>query len=488
MSERIARALDTLNIVPSDTLSSTGGTLAARPLSRADFLRRARSFRLVHWFAKKGHLAPMALARRGWYNTGVDSISCEGCGARLAAAAAAASPAALRSAHARGCVWELGACPREFAQLPCARAARVLVALEAKRIEGLRGEDTGILRAARADACAALAAVAPQLCGDPAAAAADDQVSLTLKAAARALAAAVAGDKSAAVSAASADSADSTAAGQTEPSLPVETTSGLLAAMGWRVADGLPPPPPPPLRALVPGKRARDDTGDSSGGTAAELRFECHLCGEVFSASAAAPAATGASLPPPPPPPAVKSANPAFAPAMSSLASALQRAAAAANRAVSIFSGAAGGDDRAASHEAAPSRGSQSVVRSGLPRHHWVCPYGNKSYRLSAAEHAGVVAAVAAAGGRAPSRRLLTAHVGAALRAVVHAVGDLRGTDATAIRLIAAAQGAPPMSSPTEDDHSESEEEEDGDGCGQLLPGWLLVLLRIVAADAPEST
>ena len=48
-----------------------------RPWDRGDLLRRLQSFQPATWFCKPACAGPVACARRGWANTGLDQLTCE---------------------------------------------------------------------------------------------------------------------------------------------------------------------------------------------------------------------------------------------------------------------------------------------------------------------------------------------------------------------------------------------------------------------------
>jgi hypothetical protein len=101
---KLASATDEAEAVGVDTGTGTGATSAGngvsstaelsrtgtfwgppvprtalyRPASRDDFARRLCSFRnAAHWFGKPVTAGPVACARRGWRNAGVDLLECE---------------------------------------------------------------------------------------------------------------------------------------------------------------------------------------------------------------------------------------------------------------------------------------------------------------------------------------------------------------------------------------------------------------------------
>ena len=107
LSSRVELALSCLSggSAPADAAadgrSVSIGDCPARPLSRADFLRRARSFRIATWFGHGAALSPFVLARRGWVNVSRDAVSCESCGGSVALGAGAAT----RRWASCGCRW-----------------------------------------------------------------------------------------------------------------------------------------------------------------------------------------------------------------------------------------------------------------------------------------------------------------------------------------------------------------------------------------------
>ena len=72
-----------LEMLANDS-SAKASEKAVRPWNYADFQTRLFSFKNTsHWFAKPMHLSPWQCARFGWYNSGVDTISCASCGSSI---------------------------------------------------------------------------------------------------------------------------------------------------------------------------------------------------------------------------------------------------------------------------------------------------------------------------------------------------------------------------------------------------------------------
>ena len=90
---RIQRALDSLIYLPllkgrsaaeppeteADALLPLPSVQArqCKPWDRGDLLRRLQSFQPATWFCKPACAGPVACARRGWANTGLDQLTCE---------------------------------------------------------------------------------------------------------------------------------------------------------------------------------------------------------------------------------------------------------------------------------------------------------------------------------------------------------------------------------------------------------------------------
>eukprot|EP00936_MAST-01D_sp_MAST-1D-sp1_P002355 g2355.t1 len=145
-----------------------------RPWSRADFNARVASYSSLTWFAKPSSIGPLACARHGWINVGVDLLRCDSCARvlcfriddRLTADARSRVVARFASQlddhHVEECAWRGNPSPLSFASLPAspdvlradfvARVARLMqmsVALPRVRLPPWRGT-AGCVNAATA--------------------------------------------------------------------------------------------------------------------------------------------------------------------------------------------------------------------------------------------------------------------------------------------------------------------------------------------------
>ena len=513
LSERVARVLAVLEL-PIDPSIVGAGAIVVRPLSHLDYLRRARSFRLSLWFAQLPPLAPLVLARFGWMNVSHNTIECEGCGAQaqprgtdLPSALAAARALRGRGAHKKGCAWARASSPRAFADLPSARAARVIVALEAKRLAAVlgagEGGGSGAVAAgtrAREAATAVLALWAPFFF-DP-----NSDGSVATRALIAAAGRALLSTLDCAIEGGEPVAGGPVAGGPVAVCLPSASTAALLAVAGWRCV----------VSPTAGAKRPRDDTQLELQASSLHS-LVCHLCGEVtmmgegavlvpvlehttttthatapplLSSTPISPATLVTPSPAAPPPPAPPSA----------LIAAVRGALAAAAAAVAGFTGDAV-SATASSSAPVPASASASAPAlasgGGLPRHFWCCPYTRTSAIVGGEVRTAVTRAIEGGGREISRQQTLDAHVGAALCAIVHAAGDAHGVDATALRLITNARrmGAGAGAGVGIDIGSDDAFDSDSGLAEETtiinndtkairgVPGWLLVLLQVIAVD-----
>lgn len=126
-------------------------TALYRPASRDDFARRLCSFRnAAQWFGKPVTAGPVACARRGWRNAGVDLLECEVCGEKLSfpippawnheeiQQAGAKFEPKLDSAHGEKCKWRGTCCPVSVCEFPV-QAPEKLVSAFVDRCHALGG-------------------------------------------------------------------------------------------------------------------------------------------------------------------------------------------------------------------------------------------------------------------------------------------------------------------------------------------------------------
>ncbi|KAK9846448.1 hypothetical protein WJX81_004029 [Elliptochloris bilobata] len=160
---RIQRALDSLIYRPllkdsstqppdpePDALQQPGSHRQCRPWDRGDLLRRLQSFRPATWFCKPACAGPVACARRGWANTGLDQLTCETCGAKLnfilpprlplrdVERAGAVFAERLDQGHDASCPWLGNACDPSVAQFPPLARPVVLADFE-ERLRAIGG-------------------------------------------------------------------------------------------------------------------------------------------------------------------------------------------------------------------------------------------------------------------------------------------------------------------------------------------------------------
>lgn len=510
LSDRVSLALKSLELPPdlasSVPLSSTdaGGittliSQSVRPLSHGDYLRRVRSFRLSNWFAQLPPLSPFALARYGWFNVARDTIACESCGVHAQPKGgetfktALIAARALRTVHLKGCAWTHASSPRTFAQIPCARAARVIIALEAKRIKILFGEGVGMGGGgagiagvqARESAVKTISFWSPYFFSQ------NSLPSVT----ARTL-------TSAAIHALNSATDDSRSiVDEMKPlELPLSTTAALLAISGWRVIPPSESVPSSPATGVK--KRSRDSTErDESMAAALPIMIhslECHLCGQVIKVGENQIEGGDDNIVP------MSQQTPHLPPSTSAIPSALilamRSALAAAQKAVTAFTTGSGGGDTGSTPPMTmtPSSTSSSIPSPPIPcfpRHFWGCPYARTSETASFALRSAVTSAIQKGEGERVTQTL-TAHVGAALGAIVHASGDVHSADATSLRLITAARNVGDAVSAAAYAIDESDEDEEDDrgaesksatdnvdesGAIRDLPGWFFMLLQIIA-------
>eukprot|EP00002_Diphylleia_rotans_P036179 TRINITY_DN7944_c0_g1_i1.p1 TRINITY_DN7944_c0_g1~~TRINITY_DN7944_c0_g1_i1.p1 ORF type:complete len:399 (+),score=77.80 TRINITY_DN7944_c0_g1_i1:137-1333(+) len=88
-----------------------------RPWSKADFLHRLETFRVLTFFAQSTQLSPLQFSRYGWANTAVDTVECTFCKKQLSVKDAGSNPSfytKLNDAHAMWCLWRNNPCPIAF--------------------------------------------------------------------------------------------------------------------------------------------------------------------------------------------------------------------------------------------------------------------------------------------------------------------------------------------------------------------------------------
>ena len=92
-----------------------------RPWNYVDFLRRLRSFRSAHWFAKYNIISPLECARYGWTNTANDTLTCLSCHAKIlhdpvTDPTGIVLHSQLAALHEQSCGWINNVCPTSFKQ------------------------------------------------------------------------------------------------------------------------------------------------------------------------------------------------------------------------------------------------------------------------------------------------------------------------------------------------------------------------------------
>ncbi|KAL6766571.1 hypothetical protein ACKKBG_A36570 [Auxenochlorella protothecoides x Auxenochlorella symbiontica] len=132
--KRLRKALDSLVYLPTpdstEVPSKPAPAAKGQTWDRKDLFTRLQTFRSATWFAKPAGITPADCARHGWENTGVDTLACEFCGARLVcpipdgaeaedvAALASRYSEQLVSKHAASCPWRSAACPVSLLRFP----------------------------------------------------------------------------------------------------------------------------------------------------------------------------------------------------------------------------------------------------------------------------------------------------------------------------------------------------------------------------------
>ena len=99
-------------------------------MDRVALVGRLKTYRASRWFCKPPVAGPVACARRGWVNSGVDELKCESCAARLlypktsswdpteTEGIARRFSSLLNESHKEFCPWKGASCPPTLAEYP----------------------------------------------------------------------------------------------------------------------------------------------------------------------------------------------------------------------------------------------------------------------------------------------------------------------------------------------------------------------------------
>jgi len=115
-----------------------GCIAGARPWDRNAFVQRLSTFSISRWFGKPRAICALECATHGWTCSGIDSITCDCCGACLhfdiaddlssdaLAAITRTYSAQLRDGHKRLCGWRDSPCPTGFGTFPAQTQLQLL--------------------------------------------------------------------------------------------------------------------------------------------------------------------------------------------------------------------------------------------------------------------------------------------------------------------------------------------------------------------------